>query len=297
MATSTRFKIAEFGWRRIVFTILVLVPLAVYVGLFQMWRNQALLITSWFGGIGLLPPIFHEPAHRLHEFAAAIMMWPLLVGLLAQFRSPTRHVAGMLMALISLAGVLLAIALTGGWEVVFILVFLGVPTLLATLFHPAGRELLTSLSVARLNKVMFVLVLVAAMPMMAFAANQVGLQTGAIEPAHDHAGEGHDHEVHEQHVEHHHFMFVTAFILTVIGVGLLTSLQPPGWRLSAWVTGLMVLVYAVAGLLVPESSSNFGLLWNLAAIVWAGGFIGAAKMTEDADRSHRTGARGAEPGA
>lgn len=297
MAGSLQSRLADVGWRRVVFTVLAVAPLAVYVGLFQMWRNQALLLTSWVGGIGLLPPIFHHPAHRLHEFAAAIMMWPLLVGLLAQVRSPTRHVAGMLMALVSIAGVLLAIALTGGWEVVLIVVVLGVPTLLAALFHPAGRGLLSAFSLSRLNKVVLALVLVAAAPMLAFAANQVGLQTGAIEPAHDHAGDGHDHEIHAQHVEHNHFMFATAFAFTVIGVGLLTSLQPTGWWLSAWVTGLMVLVYAVAGLLVPESSSNFGLLWNLAAIVWATAFIAAARLTRGPEPTAPYGAPGAGPKA
>lgn len=277
-----RSGVAGYSWRRIVFTVLVLLPLLLYFGLFGFWRNQALLVTSWFGGVGLLPPIFHHPAHRLHEFAAAIMFWPLVIGLLSQLRSPTRHVAGMLMALVSIVGVLLAIAATGGWDLVPIIAFLGVPTLLATLVHPSGRDLLRSFSLDQLNKVTLVLLVIAAVPLLAFTANQVGLQTGAIEPAHDHAGAGHDEEVHAQHVEHHHFMFVVAFVLAVLGTALLASFQLPGWWLSAWVAGLMVVVYAIGGLGVPEAASNPGLLWNLAAIGWAVVFVGAAEYTQDA---------------
>ena len=292
--SGLRSRVAALGARRIAFTFLVLVPLLLYVGLFQMWRNQALLLTSWVGGIGLLPPIFHHPAHRLHEFAAALMMWPLLVGLLAQLRSPTRNVSGMLVALVSIVAVFAAIAITGGWELIFIVVVLGVPTLLATLLHPAGRELLGSFSVAGLNRVLLVLVVVAAVPLLAFTANQVGLQTGAIEPAHDHDDGGHAEEIHDEHVEHHHFMFVTAFVLAVIGVGLVSSFQPSGWWLSAWVVGAMVAVYGIAGLLVPEASSNPGMLWNLAAIVWAVGFVAAAELTQDPDRPTLLGSRRAD---
>lgn len=285
-------RLAGVGIRRIVFTVLVLVPLAVYVLLFQMWRNQALLLTSWVGGMGLLPEIFYHPAHRLHEFAAALMMWPLLIGLLAQFRAPRKHVTGMVMALYAMVAVLLAIAITGGWEVAPILAFLGVPTLLATVAHPAGRELVTSFSGSNVNRVTLVLVVIAAIPLLAFAANQVALQTGAIEPGHEHgAGAGNAEEIHEQHVEHHHFMFVVAFVLGVIGVGLLASFQLPGWWLGAWVAGLMMAVYSIAGLLAPEASSNPGLLWNLAGIAWAVVFVAAAERTQDTATPSLLGAR------
>lgn len=282
--TGLRERLSEIGLRRIAFTLLVLVPLVLYVVVFQMWRNQALLITSWVGGVGLLPEAFHHPAHRLHEFAAAMVLWPLLVGLLAQLRSPTRHVSGMLMALVSIAGVLVAIALTDGWEVAIVLVFLGVPTVLAAILHPAGRELLDTFSVSRLNTVILALVVVAAIPLLAFTATQVNLQTGAIEQTHDHEEGGHAEEIHEQHVEHNHFMFVAAFLVAVVGVGLVVSFQPPGWRLSAWVVGAMIAVFGLSGLLVPDASSNPGTLWNFAALVWAAGFVAAAEATRRSDR-------------
>lgn len=280
-ATSNRLErsFADLGWRRMAFTIVVLIPLVLYLGVFGFWRNQVLLVTSWFGGVGLLEPVFYDLAHRLHEFAAAMMLWPMVVGLLAQFRSPKRHVSGIFMALWSLVSVLLAIALTGGWELMPIIAFLGVPTLVATLLHPTGRELLSAFSTVRLDTVALALVVIAAVPLLAMAANQVGLQTGAIELAHDHAGAAHDAEVHEEHVVHHHFMFVSAFIFSAIGVGLLASLRPTGWRLSAWVAGAMIGVYGLAGILAPSAASNPGVLWNLAAVAWAVGFVVVAERT------------------
>lgn len=271
----------EYGWRRILFTILVLIPLIIYAGLVQGWRNQIFLLSSWIGGIGVLPPEFLEIAHRLHEVAFAVVFWPVLIGLLIQLRWPKRYLSGIYLALIGLAAILFAFAITNYWDPAMILVFLGIPTVLATLLHPAGRELIEVFSVDRVNRVLLVLTIIAAVPLLAFAANQIGLQTGAIEPAHDHAGAGHDEEVHEAHIEFGHFTIVVGLIFGVIGVGLLASLQPPGANIAAWLAGLMVTVYALAGLLAPEAASNPGLLWNLAALVWAAVFIGAAQLLED----------------
>lgn len=272
-----------YGWRRILFTILVLIPLLIYAGLVQGWRNQIFLVSSWIGGVGVLPPEFLEIAHRLHEVAFAVVFWPILVGLLIQLRWPKRYLAGIYMALIGLAAILLAFAVTNYWDPVMILVFLGVPTVLATVLHPAGRELIGVFSSARINRVLLVLTVIAAVPLLAFSANQIGLQTGAIEPAHDHAGAGHDEEVHEAHIEFGHFTIVVGLLLGVIGLGLLASLQPPGATIAAWVAGLMVAVYAMAGLLAPEAASNPGLLWNLAAVVWAVVFVGSARVLEGDD--------------
>lgn len=271
--------LADIGWRRLAFTALVLVPLLIYVGLFEMWRNQLLLVTSWVGGFGLLEPVFYDPAHRLHEFAMQLSFWPFLLGLLAQLRSPGRHVTGMLMALLVPVSLAAAMVVSGFTAPLPIVLLLGVPTLLAALLHPAGRELVTSFDSDGVNRVLLALVVVAAVPLLAFTGHQVGLQTGAVEPAHDHAGAGHDEEVHEQHVEFGHFTFVTAFAFVVLVVGFLASGGLPGWRLGVRVTGIIVAVFAIAGILVPPAASNPGLGWNLAAIGWAVVFVGAGEQT------------------
>lgn len=285
-------RLQELGARRIVFSIAALVPLLLWAVLLQGWRHNVFLVSSWIGGVGALPPEFLEIGHRLHEFAFALVFWPLVIGLLVQFRSPRRHVAGMLMAIVSLVALLLAFAVTNYWDPAMILVFLGVPTVLATLLHPAGRDLLSGISVDRVNRVTLALLVIAAVPLVAFAATQVGLQTGAIEPAHDHAGGGHDHEVHEEHVEFGHFTIVVGLVLGILGVGLLATLQQPGWWLAAWVAGAMSVVYGLASVAAPEASSNPGLLWAVAMIVWGVVFVAAAELTQDAEASSYLAAEG-----
>ncbi len=270
--------VAGYSWRRILSSAFALVPIVLWLALFELWRNQLLLVTSWFGGFGLLEPVFYEVPHRLHEFAAQLIWWPIMLGLVAHLYAPRRWPAGILVALWGILSVLIAIAVTGSFALLPIIGFVGVPILLATLLHPSGRGLVAELTEAGPNKLLLGLVVLAAIPLLAFGAQQVGLQTGAIEAAHGHAGAGHDAEVHEAHVKYHHFMFVTGWIVGVLGLGLLASLQPAGWRLAAWIGGAMVGVYALGAILAPAAASNPGLLWNLAAVVWAVVFVGAAEM-------------------
>lgn len=293
--TDRGSRLAGLGWRRIAFTILVLVPLVLYVGLFQFWRNQLLLVTSWFGGFGLLEPVFYEEAHRLHEFAVQLAFWPVLVGLLAQLRSPERHLTGMWAALLGIAAFAVAMVVSTFTAPLPIVAFLGVPTLLAALAHPAGRGLVTSFGLDGVDRVLLALVVVAAVPLLAFAGHQVALQSGATQLADAHEGATHDEEVHEAHMEFGHFMFVTAFVLVVLVTGLLSSLGGPGWWLGAWVVGAMVAGFALAGLLAPEAASNPGPAWNLAAVGWAVAFVGAAERTRRSARPTTVGASGSEP--
>lgn len=295
-----RATLTEYGKRRIAFTIVVLAVLAFF--LIQTWKAHVFLIAGWFeNGLGLYPTELGQDllhvGHRLHEVALSLMAWPLLFGLVAQFRSPTRHVTGMLMAVFFFVAGLTAIALTGFWRLVIIVAVLGVPTLIAAVLHPAGRDLIASIDIDRVNRVLLALVVVAAVPLLAYAATQVGLQTGAIEPAsHDHAGGEHE-KIHEQHVEGGHFTRMVWFTFVLIGTGLLASFRQPGWWLGAWVVGLMAIIFGLSGVLAPEAASNPGLVWNLAAIAWGLAVIGAAEVTQHAESPTLLGAKGIGPTA
>lgn len=285
--------VAGYSWRRILSSLFALVPLVLWIALFQMWRNQLLLITSWVGGFGLLEPIFYELPHRLHEFAAGLGWWPIILGIVAHLYAPRRWPAAIMIAFWGILAILIAIALTGSFALLAIIAFVGVPILLATLLHPSGLDVIGELTDSRPNKLLLGLVAVAAVPLLAFAAHQVGLQTGAVEAAHAHANGGHGSEVHQEHIEFHHFMFVTQWAIAAIGLGLLASLQPAGWRLAAWLAGAMVAVFALAGILAPSAASNPGLLWNLGAIVWGVVFIGAAEMDRGLGDAAAYGSRAA----
>lgn len=278
-------RVASFGKRRLAFTVIVVAVLGFF--LIQSWENHALVVVGWFEpGVGLLTGKEHNflhVGHRLHNSALSLLTWPFLVGMAAQLRSPTRHVTGMLMALaVWLAG-LVAVGLTGVMPILIIVVIMGVPTLLAVILHPAGRELFTSFEMARVSRMLLVLMIVAAIPLMGYAAHETGLQTGAIDPAgHDHATGDHA-EIHQEHVGGGHYMRMVWLAFVIITTGMLATFRQPGWKLGAWVAGLMAAGFGLLGILAPQAASNPGLLWNMAAIAWGLGFIGTAEVTHDAE--------------
>ncbi|HEX5671993.1 MAG TPA: hypothetical protein VFY46_04655 [Acidimicrobiia bacterium] len=101
----------------------------------------------------------------------------------------------------------------------------------------------------------------AAAPLIVFASTNIGLQSTGVD---DHAAAG-------------HYGFVTAFSFTIIGMGLLASLRPDGWRLTAWVAGVPLLV-GLASLIYPVSSS-LSPPWALAPIAWGFGFVVVAERS------------------
>jgi hypothetical protein len=211
---------------------------------------------------------FTEPSHRTHDLTFGYLFIPAILGILAQFRRPSRNVAGMLMALIPSGGLLVTLLLTlflyGNARVLqppWLMVMAG--ALLAMVLHPAGRAFFGSFSVARLNRLMVALVIVAAVPLMVFASTNIALQ-GTVPDNHAAAG---------------HYGFMAAFGFTVIGVGLLASLRPDGWRLTAWVTGLLAALLGVTSVIYPDAASSLSLPWALAAIAWGASFVAAAELT------------------
>lgn len=285
---SIRGKFADLGMRRIAFSVVVLV----FVGFFVLsggWRVLADAVAAWFEpAVGLHEEF--EPAHRIHFFALPLLFWPLIVGLLIQLKSPEKQLAGQLMALLPFVALFTAFAITDFWEPATFMGVFGAVTLLTTLLHPSGRELLGSISVSRVNRVLLVLALVAAVPLLAYVGTQVGLQTGAIEASgHDHAGSGHA-EVHEEHIEAGHFTLMTAVGLFVIGLGLLSSLQQPGWWLPAWFAGLLAAFLGLASVVFPDAASSGDLIWALGSIAWGIAFIVAAEITQESESPTLLGA-------
>lgn len=277
--TSVRARLSEFGLRRFVFSAVVLA----FFGLFVLtggWRLLADSVAGWFeNGLGLHDEF--EPAHRIHFVTFSVMIWPAVVGMLAALWSPREHLAAQFMALLPWVGLVVAFALTGFWDPFVMIGIFGSLVLLATLLHPAGRELVTWFDASQVSRLMLALVLVAAVPLLAFTATQVGLQTGAIEQAgHAHGAAGSHAEVHEQHVEHGHFALMTAFGLVVLGMGLLSSLRPTGWWLPAGVTGALAMYFGAASVTFPETASSAGTAWGLAAVAWGSAFVAATVLIQ-----------------
>jgi hypothetical protein len=80
------------------------------------------------------------------------------------------------------------------------------------------------------------------------------------------------------HAQLGHYGFIAAFALMVIGIGLVTSVQPEGWRLTAWVAGLLPALLGLVSLVFPAVDSRLAPGWALAAIMWGMCFIAAAEL-------------------
>lgn len=249
-----------------------------------------LLTLGWTGVIGLmvflmmLQPGFMgmahgtQPSHRVHDLTYGFLFATAIVGLLAQLRRPSKNIAGMLMALIPWVGLLLAAVLSTDAGVIRSAERMSVAllTVVAALLHPARRAFFRSFSVSRVNRVMLALVIIAAVPLLVFASTNIGLQRSVPD---DHAALG-------------HYGFMAAFSFTIIGVGLLASLRPDGWRLTAWVAGLLPALLGLTSVLFPNVSSSLGLVWALAAIAWGVVFVAAAELTKGTESPTLLGSGG-----
>lgn len=262
------------------FSLVVLLTL----GLFGL-LGVLLLFPDLIGGIvgpslaGHISQHFRQPHHRMHDLTFTFLLGTSALGMLAQLRAPTRNGAGQLMALISWGALLLVSTLTNSWVFAPLPLFAAL-TLLAATLHPTGRDLIRSVAVSRVNRVMLALVVIAAVPLITFAFGNVGLQQTA---ANDHAALG-------------HYGFMSAFSLTAIGVGLLASFRPDGWRPTAWVAGALPALLGLASLLVPDGESDLSVIWAVAAISWGITFVVVAESVRLGDYALPNGAVGKSPG-
>jgi hypothetical protein len=251
------------------FSLAVLITLGL-AGLIGLMTLLMLLLGSFLGMAH-----FTEPHHRIHDLTYGLLFSTAVVGLLVQL-TPWRSAASMLVALTPWVGLLLGAILSTDPGVIVsaerILVAAG--TVIAVLLYPRRRDLLGSFSVLRVNWVMLGLVIAAAVPMLAFAATNIGRQ-GSF--PNEHAGMG-------------HYGFLAAFGFTVIAVGLLTSLRPEGWRVSAWVAGILPALLGLASVVYPDVDSSLDPGWALAAIGWGVVFVATAALTPEPERSTRSSA-------
>ncbi len=230
------------------------------------------------GGFGQMSHGTME-SHRVHDLTYGLLITTTVVGLLAQLRRPSRNVAGMVMAMVSFIALVLAAVLLGEFEIVvrrtpFRLI--AAVTAVAALLHPAGRHFFRSFRLRGLNRMMLALVGVAAVPLLAFASTNIRLQ-GTVRD--DHFFQG-------------HYAFMAAFGFTVIGVGVLASLRAEGWRLTAWIAGILPAVVGASSLLYPNATSSLDVGWALAAIVWGVVFVAVAELTRSGEDPRRLGLLG-----
>lgn len=279
-APSRREAIRELrGSPIFAFYVLVTLAYAAFIGLMvaQMTLRLDFFLPGAFGQMTHGAP----GPHRVHDLTFALLMTTGVAGVFLQLRQPSKNVAGMLMALIPFAALALAGILAGEFEIVARrnpARAIGPIAVVAALLHPTGRHFFRSFRIARVNWIMVGLVGIAAVPFVAMAATNIRLQGGSPD---------------EHFVQGHHG-FMAAFAFTVIGVGLLASVRPAGWRLTAWVAGLLPALVGVASLLYRDASSSLVPGWALAALAWGVVFVAVAELTKSPSRLDVRGEQSSE---
>lgn len=312
-------QLDELDPRRITFSLVVL-AYAGFLGFINAlmflpalgWLPDNLLSAMGHFGSFLNTGETHD---LIHEFVFAFIVGTAAVGLLSQLWKPKEsaswRIAGQLVALIVWSVLILMAAITNSWVPQPLFLIFGGLTLLATVLHPAGRDLFNWVHGAKFNKALLTLVIIAAVPLFLLTVTNINLQRVGTNMHQGENGEfinlfGHtipkhgsedkalsadietemmDGEVvHDQkHTALGHYRNLAALSLIIILVGTLASFRPPGWRLAAWVAGGLSLLLGLVSVVLPEAESSLGLLWGLAAIIWGAAFITTAEFIRRRD--------------
>ena len=193
--------------------------------------------------------------HHFHEFIFSTFMLTVSAGCIAQFFRAKSKAAPMLQAAVALTLMILVAIVSGSFDVFFL--FFLVPVLAATALHPLGIRNLFK-TTGNLDLRLLGLIAAAAVPLVLYAVEHVGLQSNAV------AG--------DDHAEFMHWGFMAASALSIIAFGLLAAFRLSGWRITAWSAAAIAFIFGLTSVLFPAQTSAVGPVWGSIAIIWSAVF-------------------------
>lgn len=202
--------------------------------------------------------------HRLHVMGIATVVTVFLLGLLSQAYRPSERVATMWGAFVLMAVITattLALGVGRPEEVIPFMLFAAV----AFVAHPAGWGLFRR--GASYSPALLALVLVAAVPLLAFAVGQWSLSTN---PADSHATMG-------------HYLMMAGLAIAPLVYGIPAALGFAGWRLAGWLAALPIAYYGLMSVGFTTQSGSTGVMWGTAAILWAIAFVAVVEVSRVSD--------------
>jgi len=268
--------------RRIAFVVLIVLFALMHLQLSPM----VFAILGWF--------LEQETAvsHRIHETAFGFVFVVSFVGLLVQLRRPERKPAAMYMVAVPIWLLATAVLVVDQTPDPVVFTFIVLPAVLIAL-HPARTRILHP--ARRPSTPMLGLALVAALPLTAFAVVEARLGFEASEvgrAAFEGLSDDLDDEEFEEELDRRlrlatdsaeeletarhfgHWSAMGGFALSVVALAVIASLRPAGgWRLLAWGAGLMLALYGIASLIVPNDASAANAVWAVLATAWGIAFI------------------------
>lgn len=215
-----------------------------------------------------------EMMHRVHDVAWGAFAVILVCGsAAAQLWTPERRPAAMQQLLACLAAGGLSMAASGALVPSHLIrgAFLAVPAAVMLTLHPVRKDVLR---VGRPSPVLAALAIVAAVPLVRFAIEQIRIQrVDTVSP----------------HGIAFHWGTMATLALAITATMLVASVRAPGWRLPAWCAGLALAVFGSASVIYPGYASSVGRAWGTCAIALAIVFVVVAERQLAAQR--RTDAR------
>ena len=244
-------------WRMITFWVLMVVLLVLYLG---DRPQQLTFIVTAFGGF----PAGAGATHEMHWFAQGVLAWVIVAAIGIQLRRPATQIGAAWvygLGLVLAFSMVLALADLPA-EVVPIVAAAVVVAVLGFVAHPSSwRARVTS--VAPPSRALFLLVALAAVPLVIYAVGQLDIHTSS--------------GPHDEHFEFGHWVVMAAYTLLVPLYGAVAAWKVAGWRFPLWVTGLMPAALGIGSLGIT-AVSQLTTGWSLLAIAWGAAFIGVGEL-------------------
>jgi hypothetical protein len=198
-----------------------------------------------------------QEIHLFHN-VGGLAVYGVIIGggLVALALSPERNVATFqglaLGSLGALAGGLLSGDVISG--------FWFFPALVAVILYALYPDRRSLVRVGQRRVGFLALVLLAAVPVVAYALTHARLQSEGL--------------VADPHVELHHYSGQAAGSLMLLLFAVAPGLGAIGWRLAAWLAGAAMTILGAASLAYPDHASAFDALWAWLAVAWGIAFLG-----------------------
>ena len=206
-------------------------------------------------------PGYEAFTHRVHHVMIGALLTIIVLSVAVQLYRPAERVGAFLFGALAV-GVLTVITLIAdGVAAAGELAIFVVPLVIIGLLHPGLRAL--ELSRDRLDTRVLALGIVAAVPLVAFAAVQLNLHLTLT----------------NDHVTFGHYVMMAGGAVT-IGLGaLVVSLRPMGWRGLAYGVAALATLVGIASIVFPDPAQgvNFGVAGGALAVLWAVCFVAVAE--------------------
>lgn len=261
MITDHQSSFSLGNLRRSAFYAVTVGALAIYAVLLR--DLLPMVLTAWYVDVG---------PHRFHDLNFLALVWVGILGLAVQLYRPDERVTAAV-ASVLVMGPLALLAATSGSPIAMLPAVFTVVGLVVVALHPAGRSMLEVRRVEPVDRSLVALLVVAALPLLSYAADQVGRQYAVAD---DHAA-----------LVHYGGMAVVAGFVLLMGV--LATARRRDRRFAAWAAGALAVYLGASSVAFPGLESSAGPVWGGLAVAWGAVFVAAVELNR---RRARTGAPG-----